>query len=166
MTRFGQSRSYLSCEPGYPRSHPRFERLTEWASPLSSPLEVSSACAPVSGPRTLVSIRAGNGFQHNASAVLSPYGTYRPTIWLKIRVANLLVLSLCSTFPLFAVAHTGPPASIRRSCPYRASALRSGDLLLRYLQVISMKSIALKLPDDLLEDSGRLARTLNLTRAE
>jgi Arc/MetJ-type ribon-helix-helix transcriptional regulator len=38
--------------------------------------------------------------------------------------------------------------------------------MLRYLQEISMRSIALKLPDELLEESSRYAGGLRVSRAE
>ena len=38
--------------------------------------------------------------------------------------------------------------------------------MLEYLQEISMRSIALKLPDELLDESGRYADRLRISRAE
>jgi len=38
--------------------------------------------------------------------------------------------------------------------------------MLEYLQEISMRSIALKLPDELLDESGRFADRLRISRAE
>src|SRR5436853_6300553 len=40
------------------------------------------------------------------------------------------------------------------------------DIILEYLRGISMAAISLKLPEDLLEASGRYAEALRLTRAE
>jgi metal-responsive CopG/Arc/MetJ family transcriptional regulator len=39
-------------------------------------------------------------------------------------------------------------------------------IVLVYLQEIFLKSVALKLPDELLEESGRIAKSLRLSRAE
>jgi hypothetical protein len=50
--------------------------------------------------------------------------------------------------------------------PRRFFAGEQCDILFKYLKVISMAAISLKLPEDLLEASGRYADALRLTRAE